>query len=305
MIPRFSIIIPFKNNVDQLTRLLISLRKFLKESDLEEIIIVNNNSNTISSQIAQDIVEDYSNKTKIYNFVKSNSSYASRNYGFKKISKNSNIVIFLDSDTIVDSKWFFKVRKKVRKLYQEKIGRFILTGIAKKYGKKDLNNWNIYEFVDNFLFLNQQNYVENGYCATFCCIVPCKYFIELEMFPELISSGDKQFGLKSFSKIKQKPILQKDIIVFHPLRSNRNEFLKKIKRIGIGKSQVNKSLNYYIYHGILSPYPKFFIAFSAAIIYKIRNNKNLFFILYVIICSFYLYIMSVFSYKIGFLRNKK
>ncbi len=112
---QLSIIIAVYERQDELTELLTSLTK--QTDNLFEIIIVDD-----GSQNKLDVVcAKFNNQLNLHYYYKTNSGPGkSRNYGMEKA--NGNYFIFLDSDTIIPTKYIESVKKELSTNYVDAFG---------------------------------------------------------------------------------------------------------------------------------------------------------------------------------------
>ena len=223
---KFSIIVPFRNEAQNLPKLLTSFEKLNYPLDLFEVILVDDES-----------TDNYELKIKNYelqvvsNLRKSNSPKKDAINTAITIAKN-DWIITTDADCVVPNNWLLSFDAFI----QSSKARMIASGVM--YDSKD-------RFLDNFQqldllslqgttigsFGNQQAFMCNG--ANFC--YEKSYFYELKGFEgnENIASGDDVFLLqKAISKYPETVYLLKSsatIVTTKPEESWKNLFFQRVR----------------------------------------------------------------------------
>uniref|UniRef100_UPI00403F82B2 glycosyltransferase family 2 protein n=1 Tax=Candidatus Enterococcus willemsii TaxID=1857215 RepID=UPI00403F82B2 len=114
-----SVIIACYNSEAYIKKNLDSLLNQDKISNFE-IICINDGSQDNTLKILTEYQDKYPNKIKVFSTENRGASSA-RNFGLEKISKESEIITFVDSDDIVSKKFLLKARAFFRKHPQIKV----------------------------------------------------------------------------------------------------------------------------------------------------------------------------------------
>ncbi|TWR28849.1 glycosyltransferase [Mucilaginibacter pallidiroseus] len=229
MTPKFvSIIIPTYKDWARLSLCLQALSNQDYDSELFEIIVVNNYT-------ADKVPEGYFLPGNCKVVVEEQpGSYVARNAGIR-ISKGE-IIGFTDSDCIPDSDWI----SNAITAFENGTDYQRIAGKIRLYYKSDkLTNAELYETVYAF---NQDIYVEQDGTGVTANMFAYKHVFEkVGMFREdLLSGGDYEWAVRARNAGFQ--ILYADnVIVSHPARHHLAELVKKAKRVGGGQAGIKKS----------------------------------------------------------------
>lgn len=227
MINYISVVIPVYNSEKFLDDLLDSLMRQSLNTEVYEIIFIDNNSNDNSARILRNYTNINKN-CKYYMFNKKQGSYASRNFGISLA--RGDVLAFTDADCILGEKWL----KNIWEFYNVKENENLI--IAGNIEIIIENTNNLWEQYDKIVHLNNKKYVKNKSAATANLIVPKKIFQNVGKFKELFSGGDTEWTKRASEKGYNLKFMA-NIKVYHPSRKNFVEVKNKIFRIGFGRGR--------------------------------------------------------------------
>ncbi|MEO3407307.1 glycosyltransferase family A protein [Mucilaginibacter sp. CAU 1740] len=223
---KVSIIIPTYKDWNRLSLCLNALEAQSYDSDLFEIIIVNNYPNA-------KIPANYFLPKNCLVIVEGKpGSYAARNAGITMAT--GNIIGFTDSDCIPDVNW---IKNAVLFMEANTDCDRIAGSIKLYYHSNKLTEAELYEKIYAF---NEDIYVhQDGTGVTGNMFSYRHVFDAVGVFrDDLMSGGDYEWSIRAKDngyKIKY----AEDVIVNHPARQNISELIKKAKKIGGGQSGFN------------------------------------------------------------------
>lgn len=219
--PIFSVIVPVRNNKEELKLLIHALSEQTFPQKKFEILIIDNNSFPPLT---------LERKPDNCRLLKENiiSSYAARNTGIKE--SKGEITAFIDSDCIPDSKWL----SEAHKYFLRDTNLNIAAGKIEIFPRKK-NHLTAVEAFEAVFAFPQKTYVQKlGFGVTANLFVRKKVFEMCGLFDHsLKSGGDRKFCVKAASK-SYKTVYMEKIKVFHPARRNLKQLLNKIKRTAAG-----------------------------------------------------------------------
>lgn len=216
-----SVIIPVFRDWNNLRKSLKGLSEQSLDSDLWEIILVNNDPN----DPFPDSFLTLQNTTLLTQPVPG--SYAARNLGVKK--SNAEIVVFLDSDCYPDEDWLANGLKRF-----EEEGVALIGGRVDFYKTEDGSDL-IFEFEKAFSFDQKKNVEVNGSSITANLFVKKFVFDHIGMFSEKAMSGEDFYWTKKASNSGFKLVYDENVIVGHPARKNWKNIVTKKKRTAGGQ----------------------------------------------------------------------
>lgn len=168
-------------------------------------------------------------------------SYAARNLGIEG-SRETTHFIFTDADCKPDGDWL----NCLIDASAESPSSVIAGEIVQYSLEKKCNMWSAY---DSVFSLDQKHYVQRGCAATANLLIPSRLFTKYGSFPETsFSGGDIQYTTMLTSLGVDLRFCE-DAKVYHPIRSNRIDVLRKIKRIVGGqltRKDTKKRILYFI-----------------------------------------------------------
>jgi glycosyltransferase involved in cell wall biosynthesis len=240
-----SVIIPVYNSEVFLSALFLSIQNQTLDTDLFEILFIDNNSTDKSPVLIKDFIVRNSKLTvKYFKYTQKASSYAARNYGVKKA--RGEILAFTDSDCILKDDWLVNIYNEFRQNAD-----IIVSGKIELFLD---NKENIWENFDKIVHMRNDLRIKKNQIATANMAVSKKTFLKIGFFPEVKSGGDFAWAEQAAGTNK-KIIYKNNIIVFHPSRKSYQEIKKKLKRLAYGEGQLfrenNKKLLYGIFKNIL------------------------------------------------------
>ncbi|MFD1007289.1 glycosyltransferase family 2 protein [Oceanisphaera ostreae] len=220
-----SVIIPTYHDWDRLQLCINGLSVQSYNQSWFEVIVVNNapddiNADFIVPENAVVIDEDKPG------------SYAARNAALK-IAKG-DVVAFLDSDCIPDSKWLEEGVKALTS--SDKVER-VAGKVELFFTGYPLSAAECYE--KGFAFRQESN-VNKGVSVTANLFVYRQLFEQYGMFDDsLLSGGDFEWNRRA-SVAGSSIVYSSAAIVRHPARNSLSELLKKANRVALGSVAINK-----------------------------------------------------------------
>jgi glycosyltransferase involved in cell wall biosynthesis len=170
-------------------------------------------------------------------------SYSARNVGIRNSNKTSHF-IFTDADCTPDADWLtYMIEASLAHPSSMIAGDILLYSKEKK-----LNVWEAY---DSVFSLDQRRYVDNGHAATANLLIPNFLILKYGMFSESsFSGGDVQYTSKLTSH-NVDIYFNKDAKIYHPTRADKNNVVKKIRRI-VGGQITHQSIKRRILYLIMN-----------------------------------------------------
>ncbi|WP_339880418.1 glycosyltransferase family 2 protein [Pseudidiomarina gelatinasegens] len=218
-------VVPTYNDWERLEVLLLSFYRALKENKKRsevsrneyEICVVDNGSTTKT-----DLPKRFSEVIWLQEF--NAGSYAARNKAL--FSQIADFYYFTDSDCIIDIN-FLSI---LDRLLESTSGVEIIGGkvelFPKVFGKETM-----FEAYDLITGLDQERYISKGTAITANLLVPKNVIERIGGFDiTRFSGGDADFAQRAV-KAGIKLEFNRELLVFHPARSNFIDFSKKVKRI--------------------------------------------------------------------------
>lgn len=230
--PYVSIIIPVYNDASGLRQTLDSLLAQDYTEAPYEIVIVDNNSDDDSPNLARLYESEFPDLIRFQTEEEIQSSYAARNRGIK--SAAGTILAFIDSDMTVEKSW---LQSAVG--YMVEHNSVYLTGAVEIVPNDEKES-----LVAKFNRLREfpmKMYVERFHFGGAGCIfVKKEIFDKLGRFEQrLISGGDREFGNRVFDAGYRLDYCD-EVRYFHPVRSSLRSNLKKAFRVGRGITQLHR-----------------------------------------------------------------
>ncbi|MFO7735078.1 MAG: glycosyltransferase [bacterium] len=224
--PIFSVIVPVRNNKEELKLLLDALSGQTFPQEKFEILIIDNNS-VPPLTLEKKPANCHLLKESIV------SSYAARNTGIK--NSKGEIAAFIDSDCIPDSKWL----SEAHKCFSKDLNLSMAAGKIEVF-PREKNYLTAVEAFETIFAFPQKTYVQKlEFGVTANLFVRKKVFEKCGGFDSsLKSGGDRKFCVEAASK-GYKTVYVEKIKVHHPARRKLKQFLNKIKRTAYGYSETN------------------------------------------------------------------
>lgn len=224
-----SVIIPVYNDPDGLDDTLNALVSQSCPSEKYEIIVVDNDSDDHTPEVAASYANEHTNVTRLIE-DQVQSSYAARNTGIEH--SNGDILAFLDADVIVERDWLSSAVTALQERELDYMGCNVQVVVpdssktlAAKYNQR--NDFPVERFIE-----------EDHFAPTVCLFVRKKVIDNIGKFDsKLISGGDMEFGNRvhdSGYNLGYEP----SITVYHPARFSFRAILKKSFRVGVGSAQL-------------------------------------------------------------------
>lgn len=161
MLANLSIIIPAKNEEDNLPKLIPSLFKRY-DKYIWEIIVVNDNSSDNSKNLLRSLMKRYPKLKTVNRNTKSGVGYAIR-IGIKNLSPKSKYVLFMDCDFLVNVPDIAKMIDKIEN-YDGIVGsRFIRKNSLQNYPQTKLIVNRLYHFLAKLLLGIKQKDLTNNF----------------------------------------------------------------------------------------------------------------------------------------------
>jgi len=218
-----SVIIPVYNDPDGLKRCLEAVLDQDYPLDEYEVIVVDNNSDDNTSEIARKYSVQLLFETKIQ------SSYAARNRGIK--SARGEIIAFTDSDCIPHENWLKNGTNGIKEEEYDMVGGKI------SFLPMNPSERSVSEVYDSIMNLQMERSVQESNSA-----LTANLFVKKSIFQDVgkfsnryISGGDSEWTQRATNSgynLGYAP----GATVFHPVRGFK-ELIKKNTRIGRGRYQ--------------------------------------------------------------------
>ena len=211
-LPLVSVIIPVYNAEKNIANLIESLLNLDYPTELLEIIIVDNNSNDRTKEIAKQY------PVKLLEEKNIQSSYAARNIGI--ITAKGDILAFTDADCIADAQW---IRNAIScgDMADLVAGNVIFTRKSKL---------NIFEIYDSYYYKQQKYNASIGTSTTANLIVKQSVFNLLGPFPVVKTGGDIRWTRLATNK-GFKMVYCENSKVFHSARKSLKETVQREIRL--------------------------------------------------------------------------
>lgn len=223
--PKISVIVPFYNGEKFIEKCVNSLLNQDINSNLYELIFVDNNSTDKSVEL----LSKYS-RIKVLRESKKG-SYAARNCGIK--AANGEVFAFIDVDCIAEPNW---LRNALNEIVKTK-DKAVVAG-AVEFIDNNVSSWGIF---DTTTFLNQEHASKGGSAVTANLIVPRNILFKVGLFNDTLQSGGDVEWTKRCFKKNYSIIYSAMVKVYHPIRNTFKEVSEKCYRVGYGNGQLIKS----------------------------------------------------------------
>ncbi|WP_250565165.1 glycosyltransferase [Adonisia turfae] len=228
--PFVSIIIPVFNDNRSLRICLDALNTQTYPKDKYEVIVIDNNS----QEIVSDVTNDFEQVTLAHESRPG--SYIARNKGLS-LAKG-NVIAFTDADCVPTPTW---LENGVAALLSEpNVG--LVAGHIDLFAE-DPDNPNPFELYEMLaLGFPQDQFLENGQFGVTANLFTFSHVIEAvgDFDKTLKSGGDKQWGQRVF-KAGYKQLYGKDACVKHPTRNTWDDLYKRCTRIMGGRYDAIKT----------------------------------------------------------------
>ena len=231
-----SIIIPFRNEEDNILKCLISLSKQIYNKENYEVILVNDHSTDNSVSIIEKHLKEFFN-IHLYHLDKEVLKKEALKLGLSKAKYN--LIAFTDADCILPKTWLSTISKNL------KDEDMLIGPVCMNTSKKSfLSAFQSLDFMAlqgvSFGFLNFKKPILNNAANL---IIQKKSFVKVNGFDSYNTpSGDDVFLLEKFlsKDLKIKPSLQKESIVNTATERTLNLFINQRLR-WVSKSKYYKN----------------------------------------------------------------
>ncbi|MCK5346206.1 MAG: glycosyltransferase, partial [Candidatus Heimdallarchaeota archaeon] len=222
MLPSVSIIIPFYNNIEQVTLCLKCIQDQSYPKEKIEVIIINNGC---KKQKINHVAVKYE---VIYMYHGTPGSYAARNCGI--LNAKGPILAFTDSDCRPEPDW---LEKGISCLLSEKKNTII--GGHIEVVSENITCPNAIEQYEKITAHQQERYIKDlEFAATANLFTWIDTFQQVGMFDELLKSGgDREWGNRAADQgynLKYCP----ESIILHPGRENIKQLFDREARLAGG-----------------------------------------------------------------------
>jgi len=228
MVPKISVVIPVRNDLEGLGDTLDSL--LIQDLPLEdfEIIIVDNGSTDITPEVAKGYVKNHPRLIQYVVEADIRSSYAARNKGIK--NAKGSVIAFIDADMTVNKSWLHDICN----LLEEKRLDCLASSVNICIKRRTVAG--LYDKLTGFPI--EKHIRNNNFAPTCCLVIRKKVFDDIGLFDSrLISSGDYEFGNRLYRE-GYKVYYACNIVMDHPARASLRQLFNKSFRIGRGRKQL-------------------------------------------------------------------
>lgn len=228
----FDLVIPARDatqNVRQILLCLVGQRGF---GQIEHIVVVDDGSQKPMEKgdLLGDLgmnTETVNEKLSLITHRISKGSYAARNTGASLCG--APWIAFLDADCVPDENWIEAYVDVIRRRKPD-----ICAGAVEFFASENvLTGWGRYDAYRN---LKQERNVQNGKMVTANVLVSRSIYFRLDGFREWQSGADVEFGERA-TALGTKIQYSAGARVFHPVRNNSTQLLRKMRRVGRGMAE--------------------------------------------------------------------
>jgi len=227
---KFTIIVPVYNDPKGIQITIDSLLQLDYPNDDYEILIVDNNSDDATREVAAKKAKG-DNHVQILLEDDIQSSYAARNTGIE--TAKGKFLAFIDADMTVDPDWLTDLDS----VFSEQDADYIGCNVQ-IYLPDGSNSSLIGQYNAATGFPMEQNMKQRSFAGAGCLAVRKNIINDLGGFDStLVSSGDREFGHR-VAEARYDQYYADHIVLRHPARTSLQSLLAKAVRIGRGKSQL-------------------------------------------------------------------
>lgn len=227
-----SVVIPVYNDPDGVSRTVNSIIDNTQSTDLEEIIVVDNNSDNPTKRI----IKDFARNTDLVKYAYEGdvqTSYAARNTGIEHAI--GDYLVFLDADVTVSEGWLTVGIDEMSSAGVHYMGCAVEV-------VDESNEPTVFsQYNQRSTFVIEELLEEHGYVPTVCLFVTSELINDIGGFDErLISTGDMEFG----NRVKERGYTlhyTDQVTIFHPARTSFRSLIKRNMRIGRGHCQLQRN----------------------------------------------------------------
>jgi glycosyltransferase involved in cell wall biosynthesis len=215
-VPLVSIIIPHLNQPEELRRCLSSLREQASATDRVEIIVVDNGSNTLPTDICASFQAVRLEQEAVPG------PGPARNRGVT-VSRGA-ILAFIDADCIADRHWLVAIAAALEHGDAEIIGGDVRIAFA------DPAKPTLLEAYESIFAYRQQEYIERyGFSGTGNLAMRRSAYDDVGPFAGIELAEDRDWGQRA-TKLGYQIRYVPDMVVFHPARSTFDNLVAKWDR---------------------------------------------------------------------------
>ncbi|EMA63365.1 glycosyltransferase AglI [Halorubrum distributum JCM 13561] len=223
--------IPVYNDPEGISRTIKSILNNTQYSDLDEIIVVDNNS----SDNTGEIIKKFARNTDLVNHASEaevQTSYAARNTGIERAT--GDYIVFLDANVTVSESWLIHAVDEMSSAGAQYMGCAVKV-------VDDSNEQTVFsKYNQHTTFMIEELIKKHGYAPTVCLFVTKELIDDIGQFDEhLISTGDMEFG----NRVKEcgyKLHYTDRVTICHPARTSFSSLVNRNMRIGRGHCQLQR-----------------------------------------------------------------
>ena len=227
-----SVVIPVYNDPEGISRTIDSVLNRTQSSDLDEVIVVDNNSNDATG----DVIKEFARDVELVKYACENNvqtSYAARNTGVERAT--GNYIAFLDADVTVSEGWLTAAIDEMNSAEVHYMGCAV--EVVDKSNKPTVFS----QYNQHSTFMIEDLIEKHGYAPTVCLFVTKELVSDVGQFDEkLISTGDMEFGNRVKDGGYELHYTDR-VTISHPARASFQSLLKRNIRIGRGHCQLQRN----------------------------------------------------------------
>jgi len=227
-----SVVIPVYNDPEGISRTIDSVLNRTQSSDLDEVIVVDNNSNDATG----DVIKEFARDVELVKYACENNvqtSYAARNTGVERAT--GNYIAFLDADVTVSEGWLTAAIDEMNSAGVHYMGCAV--EVVDKSDKPTVFS----QYNQHSTFMIEDLIEKHGYTPTVCLFVTKELVSDVGQFDEnLISTGDMEFGNRVKDGGYELHYTDR-VTISHPARASFQSLVKRNIRIGRGHCQLQRN----------------------------------------------------------------
>lgn len=227
-----SVVIPVYNDPEGISRTIDSVLSRTQSSDLDEVIVVDNNSNDATG----DVIKEFARDVELVKYACENNvqtSYAARNTGVERAT--GNYIAFLDADVTVSEGWLTAAIDEMNSAGVHYMGCAV--EVVDKSDKPTVFS----QYNQHSTFMIEDLIEKHGYAPTVCLFVTKELVSDVGQFDEnLISTGDVEFGNRVKDGGYELHYTDR-VTISHPARASFQSLVKRNIRIGRGHCQLQRN----------------------------------------------------------------
>lgn len=227
-----SVVVPVYNDPKGVSRTISSVVSSTQSPDLDEIIVVDNNSNDATESIIKEFTRDVDLVKYAYE-GDVQTSYAARNTGIERAT--GDYIVFLDADVTVSEGWLTAAIDEMNS------AEVHYMGCAVEVVDESDEPTVFSQYNQHSTFMIEDLIEKHGYAPTVCLFVTEELVSDVGQFNEnLISTGDMEFG----NRVKDGGYelhYTDQVTISHPARTSFQSLIKRNIRIGRGHCQLQRN----------------------------------------------------------------